>query len=175
MSVELLGFNIDNYSLAISNRVDRTQLKYNKEIFVPQSKMHFVLNQSKILELLMGVQLYKDEYFFGSTFLFVFNDIPGALIIKSYSSIPFKYSSPNESSKYISSISSTLVSNNEAFLSAIHHGANAIYLGGLQFGARSQAQNFTTEEIIELIKKDCKLEKKYQTRIDKNDIFNENK
>lgn len=41
--------------------------------------------------------------------------------------------------------------NKEAFLSAIHHGANAIYLGGLQFGARSQAQNFTTEEIIELI------------------------
>lgn len=53
---------IDNYSLAISNRVDRTQLKYDKEIFVPQSKMRFVLNQSKILELLMGVQLYKDEY-----------------------------------------------------------------------------------------------------------------
>ena len=42
--------------------------------------------------------------------------------------------------------------NREAFESAIHHGANAIYLGGLQFGARSQAQNFTTEEIIELIK-----------------------
>lgn len=41
--------------------------------------------------------------------------------------------------------------NREAFESAIHHGANAIYLGGLQFGARSQAQNFTTEEIIELI------------------------
>ena len=41
--------------------------------------------------------------------------------------------------------------NKEAFLSAIHHGANAIYLGGLQFGARSQAQNFTTEEIIKLI------------------------
>ena len=41
--------------------------------------------------------------------------------------------------------------NKESFLSAIHHGANAIYLGGLQFGARSQAQNFTTEEIIELI------------------------
>jgi len=42
--------------------------------------------------------------------------------------------------------------NKESFLSAIHHGANAIYLGGLQFGARSQAQNFTTEEIVELIK-----------------------
>lgn len=41
--------------------------------------------------------------------------------------------------------------NRESFLSALHHGANAIYIGGLQFGARSQAQNFTTEEIIELI------------------------
>lgn len=42
--------------------------------------------------------------------------------------------------------------NKEAFLSAIHHGANAIYIGGLQYGARSQAQNFSLEEIIELIK-----------------------
>ena len=42
--------------------------------------------------------------------------------------------------------------NKESFLSALHHGANAIYIGGLQFGARSQAQNFTTDEIIELIK-----------------------
>lgn len=42
--------------------------------------------------------------------------------------------------------------NKESFYTAIHYGANAIYLGGLQFGARSQAQNFSTEEIIELIK-----------------------
>lgn len=42
--------------------------------------------------------------------------------------------------------------NKESFYTAIHYGANAIYLGGLQYGARSQAQNFTTDEIIELIK-----------------------
>lgn len=41
--------------------------------------------------------------------------------------------------------------NKEAFISAIHHGASAIYIGGLQYGARSQAQNFTTEEIKEMI------------------------
>lgn len=53
---------LENYTLSISNRVDRTQLNYNKEIFTPEINMHFVLNQSKILDLLMGIQLYKDEY-----------------------------------------------------------------------------------------------------------------
>ena len=53
---------LGNYSLLISNRVDRSQLNYNQEVFIPQPDMHFTLNQSKILELLMGVQLYKDEY-----------------------------------------------------------------------------------------------------------------
>lgn len=53
---------LENYILPLSNRVDRTQLNYNKDVFIPQRNMHFVLNQSKILELLMGIQLYKDEY-----------------------------------------------------------------------------------------------------------------
>lgn len=53
---------LENYSIPISNRVNRSQLKYDKEVFIPQPNMHFSLNQSKILELLMGVQLYKDEY-----------------------------------------------------------------------------------------------------------------
>lgn len=39
----------------------------------------------------------------------------------------------------------------ESLVAAIHNGADAVYLGGLQYGARSQAQNFTTEEIIESI------------------------
>lgn len=52
---------LESYSLPISNRVDRSQLKYDQEVFIPQPDMHFILNQSKILELLMGVQLYKDE------------------------------------------------------------------------------------------------------------------
>ena len=41
--------------------------------------------------------------------------------------------------------------NKESFISAIHHGCDAIYIGGLKFGARAQAQNFTIDEIIELI------------------------
>lgn len=53
---------LENYTLPISNRVDRSQLNYDKDVFIPQRNMHFVLNQSKILELLMGIQLYKDEY-----------------------------------------------------------------------------------------------------------------
>jgi len=53
---------LGNYILPISNRVDRTHLNYNEDVFIPQRNMHFVLNQSKILELLMGIQLYKDEY-----------------------------------------------------------------------------------------------------------------
>ena len=53
---------LENYALQISNRVDRTQLDYDNNVFIPQRNMHFVLNQSKILELLMGIQLYKDEF-----------------------------------------------------------------------------------------------------------------
>ena len=53
---------LESYALPISNRVDRSQLNYDKDVFIPQRNMHFVLNQSKILELLMGIQLYKDEY-----------------------------------------------------------------------------------------------------------------
>lgn len=51
-----------SYILPINNCVDRSQLDYKKEVFIPQPNMHFVLNQSKILELLMGIQLYKDEF-----------------------------------------------------------------------------------------------------------------
>lgn len=36
----------------------------------------------------------------------------------------------------------------EAFLGAVNAGADAVYLGGQQFGARAYADNFTTEEIV---------------------------
>lgn len=36
----------------------------------------------------------------------------------------------------------------EAFLGAINAGADAVYLGGQQFGARAYADNFDTEEIV---------------------------
>ena len=43
-------------------KVDRTDIGYDKDQFVPDNDMKFVLNQSKILELLMGIQLYKDSF-----------------------------------------------------------------------------------------------------------------
>ena len=36
----------------------------------------------------------------------------------------------------------------EAFMGAVNAGADAVYLGGPQFGARAYADNFTTEEIV---------------------------
>lgn len=38
--------------------------------------------------------------------------------------------------------------NYAAFLGAVNAGADAVYLGGQQFGARAYADNFTTEEIV---------------------------
>ncbi len=40
----------------------------------------------------------------------------------------------------------------EGFYGAIHAGADAVYLGGTQFGARAYAQNFSEEELIACIK-----------------------
>ncbi len=54
--------NIDNYILPISDKVDREDIDYDKDVFIPKKEMRFTLNQSKILELLMGKQLYKDEF-----------------------------------------------------------------------------------------------------------------
>ncbi len=42
--------------------------------------------------------------------------------------------------------------NYEAFLGAVHAGADAIYLGGQRFGARAYAKNFTDEEICRAIR-----------------------
>ncbi len=40
----------------------------------------------------------------------------------------------------------------DAFYAAVHAGADAVYLAGKAFGARSSAQNFTNEELAEVIK-----------------------
>ena len=42
--------------------------------------------------------------------------------------------------------------NYEAFLGAIHAGADAVYLGGEKYGARAYADNFSDEQIIEAIR-----------------------
>lgn len=52
----------DKYHLNISEHVDRSQIRYNESKFTPVNNLKFTLNQTKILELLMGVGLYKDKF-----------------------------------------------------------------------------------------------------------------
>lgn len=42
------------------------------------------------------------------------------------------------------------VGNYEAFLAAVQNGADAVYLGGMQFGARAFASNFDEEKLVEV-------------------------
>ena len=42
--------------------------------------------------------------------------------------------------------------NVEAFMGAIHAGADAVYLAGNKFGARAYADNFSEEELIRCIR-----------------------
>ncbi len=44
------------------------------------------------------------------------------------------------------------VGNKECLISAIHNGADAVYLGGKKFGARAYSNNFDEQEMIEAIK-----------------------
>lgn len=52
----------DNYNIILNPTVLRDSIKYDSEVFIPDEKMKFTLNQAKILNLLMGVQLYKDKF-----------------------------------------------------------------------------------------------------------------
>ncbi|MCY9660710.1 ATP-binding protein [Paenibacillus chondroitinus] len=52
----------DKYKLQIANKVDRSQIKYDENSFMPVDNLSFTLNQKKILELLMGVGLYKNKF-----------------------------------------------------------------------------------------------------------------
>lgn len=54
--------NTERYKLPLELKVNREQVLPNKDIFIPEKDLKFTLNQSKILALLMGVQLYKDKY-----------------------------------------------------------------------------------------------------------------
>lgn len=54
--------HVDKYKINIANRVDRDQIKYNEQKFTPVNNLSFSLNQRKVIELLMGVGLYKDKY-----------------------------------------------------------------------------------------------------------------
>ncbi|MEG0685762.1 MAG: hypothetical protein RR425_00605, partial [Erysipelotrichales bacterium] len=49
------------YDLPLTMNVNRSRLSYDSAVFQPDREMKFVLNQTKILELLAGVQLYQDR------------------------------------------------------------------------------------------------------------------
>lgn len=44
------------------------------------------------------------------------------------------------------------VGNMEMLYQAVHHGADAVYLGGKDFGARKYSENFTNEELREVVR-----------------------
>lgn len=50
------------YDLQLNNKVDRTGIIPDTEKFLPDNDARFSMDQSKILSLLMGTQLYKDKY-----------------------------------------------------------------------------------------------------------------
>lgn len=52
----------EKYKLQIAGEVDRSQIRYNEDNFTPVENLRFTLNQKKIIELLMGVGLYKDKF-----------------------------------------------------------------------------------------------------------------
>ena len=54
--------NIAKYDLQLCDRVDRSDVIADKTKFIPDHTAKFTMDQSKILDLLMGTQLYKDKY-----------------------------------------------------------------------------------------------------------------
>lgn len=52
----------DRYIVRIEEKVNRKDVKNDNEIFEPKMGLRFSLNQRKIIELLMGVGLYKNKY-----------------------------------------------------------------------------------------------------------------
>lgn len=52
---------IAKYMIELPLKVDRSHIEYNRKIFTPASNKGFVLEQNKIIQLLMSVGLYKNE------------------------------------------------------------------------------------------------------------------
>lgn len=52
----------EKYHITLNEKVDRTNIDYDKSVFIPVPGLKFSLNQNKILKLLMGVGLYKNKY-----------------------------------------------------------------------------------------------------------------
>jgi Fe-S-cluster formation regulator IscX/YfhJ len=51
-----------NYIDNLQDKVDRSNIKCDEETFLPKRGLGFSLNQKRIIDLLMGVGLYKDKY-----------------------------------------------------------------------------------------------------------------
>lgn len=52
----------EKWSIPLADEVDRSGIDYDCEKFIPVPGLSFSLDQKRILDLLMGVQLYKDKY-----------------------------------------------------------------------------------------------------------------
>ena len=52
----------DKYDIQIGDKVNRERLVADETKFIPDHSAKFTMEQSKILSLLMGMQLYKDEF-----------------------------------------------------------------------------------------------------------------
>ncbi|MDA3964905.1 ATP-binding protein [Enterococcus thailandicus] len=50
------------YDMKLAEKVNRREVIHDEESFIPVENLKFVLNQNKILDLLMSVGLYKDKY-----------------------------------------------------------------------------------------------------------------
>lgn len=51
-----------NYIENLQDKVDRSNIINDEDVFLPKRGLSFTLNQNKILDLLMSVGLYKDKY-----------------------------------------------------------------------------------------------------------------
>lgn len=54
--------NVGLYAIPLEMTVNRQEIKHDEECFKPDKNLKFVINQAKILDLLTGIQLYKDVY-----------------------------------------------------------------------------------------------------------------
>lgn len=50
------------YIIPLEMTVNRQEIEFDANCFQPDNNLKFVINQSKILDLLTGIQLYKDKY-----------------------------------------------------------------------------------------------------------------
>ncbi len=50
------------YQIELTKMIDRENIRYDKKRFIPAPGIKFRMNQQRILDLLMGVKLYKDEF-----------------------------------------------------------------------------------------------------------------